>query len=72
MRMKRRATITVLAEFETTHPLDFTRFDRGERFVYEAIPRSEFDEVMDQVKRWGLDDYLKDREFENLSAEVAR
>jgi len=27
---------------------------------------------MDQVKRWGLDDYLKDREFENLAADIAR
>jgi NitT/TauT family transport system substrate-binding protein len=64
--------LAVPAEFETTHPWDFSRFGRGERFVYETIPRSEFDEVMDQVKRWGLDDYLKDREFENLAAEVAR
>jgi NitT/TauT family transport system substrate-binding protein len=64
--------LAVPAEFETTHPWDFARFGRGERFVYETIPRSEFDEVMDQVKRWGLDDYLKDREFENLAAEVAR
>jgi NitT/TauT family transport system substrate-binding protein len=64
--------LAVPAEFETTHPWDFTRFGRGERFVYEAIPRSEFDEVMDQVKRWGLDDYLKDRAFENMAAEVAR
>jgi NitT/TauT family transport system substrate-binding protein len=64
--------LAVPAEFETTHRWDFSRFGRGERFVYEAIPRSEFDEVMDQVKRWGLDDYLKDREFENLAAEVAR
>ena len=64
--------LAVPAEFETTHRWDFSRFGRGERFVYEAIPRSEFDEVMDQVKRWGLDDYLKDREFENLAAAVAR
>jgi len=64
--------LAVPAEFESTHAWDFTRFGRGERFVYETIPRSEFDEVMDQVKRWGLDDYLKDREFENLAAEVAR
>jgi len=64
--------LAVPAEFETTHAWDFTRFGRGERFVYETIPHSEFDEVMDQVKRWGLDDYLKDREFENLAAEVAR
>jgi NitT/TauT family transport system substrate-binding protein len=64
--------LAVPAEFETTYAWDFTRFGRGERFVYETIPRSEFDEVMDQVKRWGLDDYLKDRSFENLAAEVAR
>jgi NitT/TauT family transport system substrate-binding protein len=64
--------LAVPAEFETTHAWDFTRFGRGERFVYETIPRSEFDEVMDQVKRWGLDDYLKDKSFENLAAEVAR
>jgi NitT/TauT family transport system substrate-binding protein len=64
--------LAVPAEFETSHPWDFSRFGRGERFVYEPIPRSEFDEVMDQVKRWGLDEYLKDRSFENLAAEVAR
>src|SRR5580704_13727118 len=64
--------LAVPAEFETTHRWDFNRFGRGERFVYETIPRSEFDEVMDQVKRWGLDDYLKDKSFENLAAEVAR
>jgi NitT/TauT family transport system substrate-binding protein len=45
------------------HAWDFTRFSRGERFVYEPIPQSEFDEVMEQVKRWGLDDYLKERSF---------
>jgi NitT/TauT family transport system substrate-binding protein len=62
--------LAVPAEFETVHPWDFSRFGRGERFVYETIPRSEFDEVMDQVKRWGLDQYLKDREFENLAASL--
>jgi NitT/TauT family transport system substrate-binding protein len=60
--------LAVPAEFENTYPWDFTRFGRGERFVYEAIPHSEFDEVMDQVKRWGLDQYLKDRSFEDLAA----
>jgi NitT/TauT family transport system substrate-binding protein len=64
--------LAVPAEFENTHPWDFTRFGRGERFVYETIPQSEFDEVMDQVKRWGLDQYLKDRSFENLAAQLAR
>jgi len=55
--------LAVPAEFETAHPWDFTRFGRGERFVYEKIPHAEFDEVMDQVKRWGLDQYLKDKSF---------
>jgi NitT/TauT family transport system substrate-binding protein len=57
----------VPAEFETTHPWDFTRFGRGERFVYQTIPRAEFDETLAQVKRWGLDQYLQERSFERLS-----
>ena len=62
--------LAVAAEFENTHPWDFTRFGRGERFVYQTIPRSEFDEVMAQVKHWGLDQYLKDKTFENLAADL--
>jgi hypothetical protein len=45
---------------------DFSRFTRGERFVYQPIPRAEFDGVFEQVKRWGLDQHLKERSFENL------
>jgi NitT/TauT family transport system substrate-binding protein len=60
----------VPAEFENAHAWDFNRFGRGERFVYRAIPHSEFDEVMAQVKRWGLDQYLKDTSFENLAADL--
>lgn len=45
---------------------DYSRFSRGERFVYQPVPREEFDEVFEQVKRWGLDEYLKERSFENL------
>lgn len=56
----------VPAEFET-HPWDFSKFGRGERFVYQTLPRAEFDETLDQVKRWGLDQYLKERSFETLS-----
>ena len=47
-------------------PWDFTRFTRGERFVYRPIKRQEFDEVLAQVERWGLDEYLKDRSFDDL------
>jgi NitT/TauT family transport system substrate-binding protein len=63
--------LAVPSEFESYHPWDHSRFGRGERFVYQPIPRAEFDEVLDQVKRWGLDQYLKDRSFENLSYPAA-
>lgn len=59
-------------------PWDFSRFTRGERFVYRSIERREFDEVLAQVERWGLDEYLRDRSFDQLiyamdnSAEVIR
>ena len=59
--------IAIPAEFERLHPWDFSRFSRGERFVHRPIPRSEFDEVLQQVERWGLDDYLKERSFEKLT-----
>ena len=54
-------------EFET-HEWDFSRFGRGERFVYDPISREEFNEVFDQVKRWGLDDHLKESRFDSLAA----
>ncbi|MEA2981007.1 MAG: hypothetical protein QOF09_2830 [Alphaproteobacteria bacterium] len=60
--------LAVPVEFETTHKWDFSKFGRGERFVYKTIPHSEFDEVMDQVKRWKLDDFLKDKSYEGLAA----
>jgi hypothetical protein len=44
----------------------FSRFTRGERFVYQAIGREVFDEVLAQVEHWGLDQYLKDRSFDHL------
>jgi NitT/TauT family transport system substrate-binding protein len=59
---------SVPTEFENYRPWDFSKFGRGERFVYKTIPHSEFDEVMDQVKRWNLDEFLKDKTFENLAA----
>ena len=64
--------LAVPAEFETYHPWDFATFGRGERFVYQPIPREEFDETLAQVKRWGLDQYLKERSFESLAYAVGR
>jgi NitT/TauT family transport system substrate-binding protein len=49
---------------------DYSKFGRGERFVYQPIPKREFEEVMDQVKRWGLDQHLQERRFEELAAET--
>jgi NitT/TauT family transport system substrate-binding protein len=64
-------TLAVPPEFEE-RAWDFTRFGRGERFVYQPIPRREFDEVLDQVTRWGLDQFLKDRSFDALSYPATR
>lgn len=63
--------LAVPTEFETAHAWDFSTFGRGERFVYQSLPKEDFDDTLAQVKRWGLDDYLKYRSFETLSFEAA-
>ena len=55
------------AEFESYHPWDFSKFGRGERFVYQALAREEFAETLAQVERWGLDQHLKERSFDRLN-----
>ena len=62
--------LAVPEEFQRLPPWDFSKFGRGERFVYKSLPRAEFDETLEQVKRWGLDQYLKERSFETLSYPV--
>jgi hypothetical protein len=62
--------LSIPAGFQATS-WNFSAFTRGERFVYEPVPKSEFEEVMGQVERWGLDQHLKDREFANLIASAA-
>jgi hypothetical protein len=59
--------LAVPPEFESLRQWDFQRFTRGERFVYQPIEQHEFDEVMQQVERWDLAQYLKDRSFDNLA-----
>jgi hypothetical protein len=59
--------LAVPAEFENVHAWDFTTFGRGERFVNDPLPRDEFDAVFAQVERWGLDQYLGDRNFDVLA-----
>ena len=60
--------LAVPAEFETYHPWNFSKFGRGERFVYKTIPQAEFDDTLAQVQRWGLDQFLKERDFGKLTA----
>jgi NitT/TauT family transport system substrate-binding protein len=53
-------------DFKDGYAWDYSRFARGERFVYQPIPSREFDETLEQVKRWNLDQYLKEKSFEKL------
>ena len=64
--------LAVPAEFENFHPWDYAKFGRGERFYYRALPRAEFDDTLAQVQRWGLDQFLKDRNYEKLSYSATR
>jgi NitT/TauT family transport system substrate-binding protein len=56
----------VPAEFQDYHPWDFSKFGRGERFVFKPLPREEFDDTLAQVARWGLDQHLKERAMDKL------
>lgn len=56
-------------EFKDRH-WDFTRFDPGERFFYEPLSRGEFDELVEASHRWGLDDYMASRSFEDLALPI--
>src|SRR3974390_1678738 len=58
--------LAVPVEFENLHAWDFVKFGRGERFINEPVPRGEFEEVFTQVERWGLDQYIRDRDFATL------
>jgi hypothetical protein len=61
---------SIPAEFKH-HPWDLSRFDIGERFFYAPLPRAEFDQIMLEVERWGLDDHMQQKAFEDLAAPVA-
>jgi NitT/TauT family transport system substrate-binding protein len=58
--------MAVPTEFKDYHKWDFSKFARGERFVYKRLPQGEFDETLAQVERWGLDQHLKERSFDKL------
>jgi NitT/TauT family transport system substrate-binding protein len=63
--------ISVPGDFGDVHPWDFSKFTRGERFVYQPLPRDEFDDTLAQVERWGLDQHLQERNFEKLVQPIA-
>ena len=56
----RDANGTVVCAGRTTHG------KRGERFVYQTLPREEFNAIVAMVERWGLDDFMKERRMERL------
>ena len=49
---------------------DFARFDVGERFTYAPLQREEFDELLRAAERWGLDDQMESRAFDELTLAV--
>jgi ABC-type nitrate/sulfonate/bicarbonate transport system substrate-binding protein len=57
-------------EFKDVQKWDYARFTRGERFVFKPIPQAEFDQTLEQVKRWDLGQYLKEKSFEKLTYRV--
>jgi NitT/TauT family transport system substrate-binding protein len=52
------------------HAWDYSKFDVGERFFYQRLPRAEYDDILAQVERWGLDDYMVNKEFDALALAV--
>lgn len=46
---------------------DYAQFDVGERFHFEPVPREEYQEILGQVERWGLDDFMHEKEFDRLA-----
>ena len=61
---------SIPAEFQDQQ-WDFTRFDVGERFFYAPLQREEFEEILHAAERWGLDDYMATRAFEDLALPVS-
>ncbi|MCA1647399.1 MAG: hypothetical protein LC797_18720, partial [Chloroflexi bacterium] len=61
---------SIPAEFQHRQ-WDFSRFDLGERFFYAPLGRDEFEEILRAAQRWGLDDYMQTRSFEELTLQAS-
>lgn len=60
-----------LWEYSTSNDLKaydwrYGEFGRGERFVREALPPVEFERLLEQSHRWGLDNHVSERVYDNL------
>jgi NitT/TauT family transport system substrate-binding protein len=64
--------ISIPVEFENYHRWDLSKFSRGEKFVYQPLSQAEFDDTLKQVERWGLDQYLQERDLAKLVHVPAR
>ena len=51
---------------------DYAKFSRGERFVAKPFPEGMFGKVFEEVDRWDLGQFLKDKTAEGLSYTAAR
>jgi NitT/TauT family transport system substrate-binding protein len=60
---------SIPAEFQS-HDWDFSKFDVGERFVHQPLPRDEFEDLVAQAERWGLADHMRSKAFEELAVSV--
>jgi hypothetical protein len=45
---------------------------RAERFTYAPLQRAEFDELLRAAERWGLDDQMERRAFDELTLSAGR
>jgi hypothetical protein len=45
---------------------DFSRFHEGEHFVHERYPFDKYLELMEQMRRWGLDDVMERKDYQQL------
>ncbi|MDH3282875.1 MAG: ABC transporter substrate-binding protein [Gammaproteobacteria bacterium] len=53
------------------YDFDYTTFGRGERFVREPLDRAEFEQLIAQSNRWGLDNHVTERSYEKLVYSVS-
>jgi hypothetical protein len=48
------------------HNFDYSVFGRGERFVRGALEDAEFEKLIEQSARWGLDNHVRERRYAEL------